>query len=45
MARDRARVRALAQLIACDVHPLANLRVQQYLERELDIDQALSPEP
>src|SRR5690606_24825016 len=40
MARDRARVRALAQLIACDVHPLANLRVQQYLERELDIDQA-----
>jgi maleylacetoacetate isomerase len=40
MARDRARVRALAQLIACDVHPLANLRVQQYLERELDVDQA-----
>lgn len=33
-ARDRARVRALAQLIACDVHPLGNLRVLQYLERE-----------
>ncbi len=40
MARDRARVRSLAQLIACDVHPLANLRVQQYLERELGVDQS-----
>jgi maleylacetoacetate isomerase len=34
MARDRARVRGLAQLIACDMHPLGNLRVLQYLERE-----------
>jgi maleylacetoacetate isomerase len=33
-ARARARVRALAQMIACDIHPLNNLRVQQYLERE-----------
>jgi len=33
-ARDRARVRALGQVIACDVHPLGNLRVLQYLERE-----------
>lgn len=33
-ARDRARVRALSQLIACDMHPLGNLRVLQYLERE-----------
>lgn len=39
-ARDRARVRGLAQLIACDIHPLGNLRVQQYLERELGIEQA-----
>jgi maleylpyruvate isomerase len=31
----RARVRALAQAIACDVHPLNNLRVLQYLENEL----------
>ncbi|MEE7547889.1 maleylacetoacetate isomerase, partial [Xanthomonas sp. Kuri4-1] len=30
----RARVRALAQLVACDIHPLNNLRVSQYLERE-----------
>jgi maleylacetoacetate isomerase len=34
MARDRARVRGLVQLIACDMHPLGNLRVLQYLERE-----------
>ena len=38
-ARDRARVRALAQLIACDVHPLNNLRVMQYLEREFNAPQ------
>ncbi|KFN42628.1 hypothetical protein N789_13385 [Arenimonas oryziterrae DSM 21050 = YC6267] len=32
VARDRQRVRAIAQVIACDIHPLNNLRVQQYLE-------------
>lgn len=32
---DRARVRALAQLIACEMHPLNNLRVLQYLEGPL----------
>lgn len=31
----RARVRALAQDIACDIHPLNNLRVLRYLKREL----------
>ena len=30
-AEDRARVRALAQTIACDIHPVNNLRVLQYL--------------
>ena len=34
-ARDRARVRSLAQLIACDIHPLNNLRVLQYLEKRI----------
>ena len=34
VARDRAHVRAIAQVIACDTHPLGNLRVLQYLERE-----------
>jgi maleylacetoacetate isomerase len=32
-AAGRARVRALAQLVACDIHPINNLRVMQYLER------------
>lgn len=36
----RARVRALSQGIACDIHPLNNLRVLQYLERELQVDEA-----
>lgn len=35
----RARVRALAQLVACDVHPLNNLRVMQYLGRVLAADE------
>jgi maleylacetoacetate isomerase len=39
-ARDRQRVRAMAQLIACDIHPLGNLRVLQYLESRFGADQA-----
>ncbi len=38
-ARDRARVRALAQVIACDIHPLNNLRVLQYFERDWGVPQ------
>jgi maleylacetoacetate isomerase/maleylpyruvate isomerase len=34
----RARVRALAQLIACDIHPLNNLRVLRYLVRDLKVE-------
>lgn len=33
----RARVRALALDIACEIHPLANLRVLRYLVRELNV--------
>lgn len=36
----RVRVRALAQSIACEVHPLNNLRVLKYLVRELKVDEA-----
>lgn len=36
----RARVRGWAQLIACDIHPLNNLRVLQALEREFDASEA-----
>lgn len=37
--RDRAHVRGLAQIVTCDIHPLNNLRVMQYLERELGAEQ------
>ena len=36
----RARVRALCQLIACDVHPLNNLRVLKYLKGQLSLDKS-----
>lgn len=36
----RARVRALSQAIACDLHPLNNLRVLGYLKNELGADDA-----
>jgi len=36
----RARVQALAQLIACEIHPLNNLRVLRYLRSELKLDEA-----
>ena len=35
---QRAQVRALALHIACDIHPLNNLRVLQYLSAELGVD-------
>jgi maleylacetoacetate isomerase len=37
---ERARVRALAQLIACDIHPLNNVSPLRYLKNELGQDQA-----
>jgi maleylacetoacetate isomerase len=36
---SRARVRALAQTIACDIHPLGNLRVLKYLKDVLGQDE------
>jgi maleylacetoacetate isomerase len=39
-ALDRARVRSLALAIACDVHPLNNLRVLNYLRSPLGHDEA-----
>ncbi len=32
----RAKVRATALVVACDIHPLDNLRVLQYLKRAMD---------
>lgn len=39
-APGRARARELALLVACDIHPLNNLRVLRYLVQELKIDEA-----
>jgi len=39
-AAGRARVRELAQIIACDIHPVNNLRVLRYLAHELGADEA-----
>ncbi|KTT23009.1 maleylacetoacetate isomerase [Pseudacidovorax intermedius] len=38
-AAARAHVRALAQSIACEIHPLNNLRVLKYLVRELKLSE------
>ncbi len=35
----RARVRALSQLIACEIHPVNNLRILKYLKKALGHDQ------
>ena len=37
---ERAKVRALAQLVACDIHPLNNTSPLRYLKHELGQDQA-----
>lgn len=38
-APGRARVRAFAGAICCDIQPLQNLRVLQYLDREFEISE------
>ena len=39
-AAERARVRSLSLDIACEIHPLNNLRVLGYLTGELGFDEA-----
>ena len=36
---DRAHVRALAEIVACDIHPINNLRVLRYLTHSLGHDE------
>jgi maleylpyruvate isomerase len=38
-ALDRAKARSIAQLIACDIHPLNNLISLQYIKRQLKHEQ------
>jgi maleylacetoacetate isomerase len=39
-ARDRAIVRGMALAIACDIHPLNNIAITQYLRTDLQADDA-----
>jgi maleylpyruvate isomerase len=39
-ADDRAAVRAMMAIVACDIHPLNNLRVQTVLRRDMAADDA-----
>lgn len=36
-AQDRARVRALAAIIGCDIHPINNRRILEYLRKQLGV--------
>ncbi len=39
----RARVRGIAQSVACDIHPIQNLRVMKYLSDGLGLDRSEQP--
>jgi len=36
---QRARIRALAQMVACDIHPVNNLRILKYLTGKLGVSE------
>ena len=38
-AADRARIRSIALTIACDIHPIDNLRVLRYLMKEMKVSE------
>jgi maleylpyruvate isomerase len=40
----RARVRALAQIVACDIHPINNLRILNYLKGPLKVSEEATNE-
>jgi len=38
-AEDRAYVRAVAQIVACEIHPLNNLRTLRYVKKSYGLDE------
>lgn len=38
-AEDRARVRAMAAIVGCDIHPINNRRILEYLRKQLGADE------
>jgi len=40
----RARVRELAQIVACDIHPVNNLRILRYLVKDLGLSEEVKTE-
>ena len=38
-SKDKAQIRTLAQIIACDLHPLNNLRVLQFISTDLKVEE------
>jgi maleylacetoacetate isomerase len=38
---DRARIRGLAEIVACDIHPIDNMRVRRYIVDPLGFDDAM----
>lgn len=39
--KGRARVRAIAQSIGCEIHPLCNLRVLKYLKHQVGVSESI----
>lgn len=39
-ANERAHVRALAAIVGCDIHPINNRRILEYLRKQLGVDDA-----
>jgi maleylpyruvate isomerase len=37
---DRAHVRAMAAIVGCDIHPINNRRILEYLRKQLGFDEA-----
>ncbi|WP_420546682.1 maleylacetoacetate isomerase [Curvivirga sp.] len=35
----RANIQAVAQIVACDIHPVNNIRILQYLSHEFDVEE------